>query len=350
MSGTGAAPAAIPDQVLRHLTSVRALREGGHRTVLRLEPDHLGEVTVTVDVRSGAVRMAVSGGAEALAAVREGLGHLRTSLADSGLNLGDVSLRSDASGTSAAPAASTGPGADGRAPGSGPRPDAGAGSRGRPAPAGPPAQLERCAEAPLLDAGGGRVSGSATPEPEPAAGAGDRPGRLDVRVSHRRNRDPGTAGPHHSSHPTGGSMTSVGSTTGTSPNPTTGSTSAVATSSTSMDQDTFLKLLVAQLKYQDPSNPADATQFLSETAQFTVVQKLEALSTLDQQVLDTTRSQSAAGLIGKQVTYTDYSGTARTGTVTGTTLGSKPTLTVDGTQVSFDSVTAVGTVTSTTTG
>ncbi|MGZ4611846.1 MAG: flagellar hook assembly protein FlgD [Kineosporiaceae bacterium] len=145
-------------------------------------------------------------------------------------------------------------------------------------------------------------------------------------------------------------MTSVGSTTGTSPNPTTGSTSAGATSSTSMDQDTFLKLLVAQLKYQDPSNPADATQFLSETAQFTVVQKLEALSTLDQQVLDTTRSQSAAGLIGKQVTYTDFSGTTRTGTVTGTTLGSKPTLTVDGTQVSFDSVTAVGTVTPTTTG
>ena len=113
-----------------------------------------------------------------------------------------------------------------------------------------------------------------------------------------------------------------------------------------MDQDTFLKLLVAQLKYQDPSNPADATQFLSETAQFTVVQKLEALSNLDQQVLDAAKAQSAAGLIGKQVTYTDYSGASRTGTVTGTTLGSKPTLTIDGTEVPLDSVTAVGTVAS----
>jgi flagellar basal-body rod modification protein FlgD len=149
-------------------------------------------------------------------------------------------------------------------------------------------------------------------------------------------------------------MTSVGSTTTATPTTSTtapGSSSAASVaSSTSMDQDTFLKLLVAQLKYQDPSNPADATQFLSETAQFTVVQKLEALSALDQQVLDTTRSQSAAGLIGKQATYTDVSGTTRSGTVTGTTLGSRPTLTIDGTDVSFDSVTAVGTVTTKSTG
>jgi flagellar basal-body rod modification protein FlgD len=142
-------------------------------------------------------------------------------------------------------------------------------------------------------------------------------------------------------------MTSVATTTSASTAASaaapTGSPSS-ASGTSSIDQDTFLKLLVAQLKYQDPSNPADATQFLSETAQFTVVQKLEALSTLDQQVLDATRSQSAAGLIGKQVTYTDYSGTTRTGTVTGTTVGSKPTLTIDGTEVPLDNVGAVGTV------
>ena len=57
----------------------------------------------------------------------------------------------------------------------------------------------------------------------------------------------------------------------------------------SFDKDTFLKLLVAQLKYQDPTNPTDATQFMSQTAQFTMVEKLDALSTLDQQVLDASR-------------------------------------------------------------
>ena len=132
---------------------------------------------------------------------------------------------------------------------------------------------------------------------------------------------------------------STGSTTGTG-SPGTSTTGV----SKDFDKDTFLKLLVAQLKYQDPTNPTDATQFMSQTAQFTVVEKLDALSTLDQKVLDATRGQSAAALIGRQVTYTDYSGTSRTGTVTGTTFGSQnPTLTVDGKQVALDAVTAVGT-------
>ena len=51
-----------------------------------------------------------------------------------------------------------------------------------------------------------------------------------------------------------------------------------AKSSNKLDQDTFLKLLVAQMKYQDPSNPADATQFLTQTAQFTQVEKLGAIA------------------------------------------------------------------------
>ena len=140
---------------------------------------------------------------------------------------------------------------------------------------------------------------------------------------------------------TGMSVTGAGSTGSTTGTGSTGSTAGV---SKDFDKDTFLKLLVAQLKYQDPTNPTDATQFMSQTAQFTVVEKLDALSTLDQKVLDATRGQSAAALIGRQVTYTDYSGTSRTGTVTGTTFGSQiPTLTVDGKQVALDAVTAVGT-------
>ena len=137
-------------------------------------------------------------------------------------------------------------------------------------------------------------------------------------------------------------VTGAGSTTGT--NGTNGTGASTPTASKDFDKDTFLKLLVAQLKYQDPTNPTDATQFMSQTAQFTVVEKLDALSALDQKVLDATRAQSAASLIGRQVTYTDYSGTSRTGTVSGTTFGSQnPALTIDGTQVALDAVTAVGT-------
>jgi flagellar basal-body rod modification protein FlgD len=111
-----------------------------------------------------------------------------------------------------------------------------------------------------------------------------------------------------------------------------------------LGQDAFLKLLVAQMKYQDPSNPTDPTQFLTQTAQFTVVEKLQALSDLNQQVLDASKAQSAAAMLGKSVTWKDFSGGSNTGVVTATTFGSQtPTLTVDGKSVSLDDITAVST-------
>jgi flagellar basal-body rod modification protein FlgD len=130
---------------------------------------------------------------------------------------------------------------------------------------------------------------------------------------------------------------------------TTATATSSSTSSTSNDQmgkDTFLKLLVAQLKYQDPSNPADATQFLSQTAQFSVVEKLADLTTLDQQMLTASQSQSAAGLIGKQISWTDSSNKTQTGVVTSATLGASPTLTVGNLTVDLSAVTSVSAVTS----
>jgi flagellar basal-body rod modification protein FlgD len=46
------------------------------------------------------------------------------------------------------------------------------------------------------------------------------------------------------------------------PSPTTGSTSNLG------NQQTFLALLVAQLKYQDPLQPQDGTAFVTQLAQF----------------------------------------------------------------------------------
>src|SRR6476659_1288176 len=68
-------------------------------------------------------------------------------------------------------------------------------------------------------------------------------------------------------------------------------------------QDTFLKLLVAQLKYQDPTHPADSTQFLTQTAQFTQIETLQKIS--QQQEIQASASQmlAATSLVGRQVTY-----------------------------------------------
>ena len=39
------------------------------------------------------------------------------------------------------------------------------------------------------------------------------------------------------------------------------------------NENTFLQLLIAQLKNQDPENPADGTQFVTQLAQFTTLQE-----------------------------------------------------------------------------
>lgn len=144
--------------------------------------------------------------------------------------------------------------------------------------------------------------------------------------------------------------------TNTAATASTRSTSSSASSPTAgkdpntIDKDMFLKLLVAQLKYQDPNNATDPSEFLSQTAQFTTVEKLNALEALSQKVYDGSRQQTATAMLGRTVTYTDVSGTTRTGVVTGVSVGAEtPNLTVGGTKVSLDTVTAVDTTTTTTT-
>src|ERR687893_2657311 len=105
------------------------------------------------------------------------------------------------------------------------------------------------------------------------------------------------------------------------------------------DQDTFLKLLVAQLKYQDPSNPADSTQFLAQTAQFTQVEKLGEIA----EMLAAQQLIGASALVGRTVTYQDANGLSHTGVVTKTKLNgdSEPTLVVGNTDVQLSKVTEV---------
>ncbi|MFF5079530.1 flagellar hook assembly protein FlgD [Actinoplanes sp. NPDC000266] len=102
------------------------------------------------------------------------------------------------------------------------------------------------------------------------------------------------------------------------------------------DKDTFLKLLVAQLKYQDPSKPADSTQFLAQTAQFTQVEKLG-------EVADMLKGQQLVGassLVGKTVTYMDESGAKLTGVISAAKLNgdSEPTLRIGNTEVQLSKV------------
>jgi flagellar basal-body rod modification protein FlgD len=118
--------------------------------------------------------------------------------------------------------------------------------------------------------------------------------------------------------------------------PTTTSTSGVGNA---LDSDAFLKLLVAQMKNQDPSKPADATQFLAETAQFTAVQKMEQLAKGNAKLLSVSQTQTAASLVGRSVTWTDEQGKDKSGVVTAVTItGGLPTLEVGTSSVALDAI------------
>jgi flagellar basal-body rod modification protein FlgD len=64
--------------------------------------------------------------------------------------------------------------------------------------------------------------------------------------------------------------------------PSSSSVTAAAASSSLASQGVFLQLLIAQLKNQDPSQPTDGTQFVTELAQFTTLQEdTESATDLD---------------------------------------------------------------------
>jgi flagellar basal-body rod modification protein FlgD len=96
----------------------------------------------------------------------------------------------------------------------------------------------------------------------------------------------------------------------------TGSTSSTSGTSASDLQNTFLQLLVAQLKNQDPTNPMDSSQMTSQLAEISTVQGISnlntSLSSLSTQ-LTAGQSSQAASLIGSSVLASGNSITVASG-------------------------------------
>ena len=72
--------------------------------------------------------------------------------------------------------------------------------------------------------------------------------------------------------------------------------------SNELDQDMFLKLMLEQLKYQDPLNPMSNQDFLAQQSQFT---QLEQLTQLNETIEANSGLTQGMDLIGKEVTLMD---------------------------------------------
>jgi len=102
-----------------------------------------------------------------------------------------------------------------------------------------------------------------------------------------------------------------------------------------LNKDDFLRLLVTQLKYQDPLSPTDNQQFMAQMAQFSTVEGINNLE-------GTLGSLQGAGLIGMQVTYTGDDGTTQTGVATAIAMsGTSTTVHVGSDDVDLSRITGV---------
>lgn len=105
--------------------------------------------------------------------------------------------------------------------------------------------------------------------------------------------------------------------------PSSSSSTSSASLGSKLNEQSFLTLLSAELKYQDPLSPMNNTQFVAELAQFSQLSAVTSQTSTLKQILSAVQGNSgdimtASQLIGKTVTTTE----GKSGQVTAVTNGS----------------------------
>ena len=105
-----------------------------------------------------------------------------------------------------------------------------------------------------------------------------------------------------------------------------------STSKTAVDYQSFLKLLIAEMKNQDPTKPMDSTQYVAQLATFSQVEQSVQTNTKLDQIMQSSALSQADAIIGRSITSADGK---TTGIVASVTLASSGLIAVlqDGTQV-----------------
>ena len=110
--------------------------------------------------------------------------------------------------------------------------------------------------------------------------------------------------------------------------------------SNELGKDDFLKLLITQLSNQDPTNPMENTEFISQMAQFSSLEQMTNMSTSFSKMASFINSSEAASTLGKTVEL-NIGDTTTTGIVEGATRGENPQILVNGMYYSMDKIAAI---------
>ena len=113
-----------------------------------------------------------------------------------------------------------------------------------------------------------------------------------------------------------------------------------------LGKDDFLRLLITQLKYQDPISPVDDKEFIAQMAQFSSLEQMQNLNTNLSEMMLAQQKLSALGqamqMIGKEVELFTKEGESLFGKVTGVHFRSGwPEIIVDGKLYDFTEVVAI---------
>ena len=89
------------------------------------------------------------------------------------------------------------------------------------------------------------------------------------------------------------------------PGASTASAAETAARKTGLDYEMFLNLLIAQMRNQDPTEPMDATEQISQLATFSQVEQTIQTNKRLEEILQSTNLGQAAAVIGRTLTSSD---------------------------------------------
>ena len=112
------------------------------------------------------------------------------------------------------------------------------------------------------------------------------------------------------------------------------------TANQSLDKDDFMKILITQLKYQDPTEPMEDKEFIAQMAQFSSLEQMSNMSSQFTELTATLKGAQAMNLIGREVELVQGESLIQ-GTVEAVTGGAFPQLLVNGAYFDYDDITKV---------
>jgi len=105
-----------------------------------------------------------------------------------------------------------------------------------------------------------------------------------------------------------------------------------------LGKDDFLKILITQLSYQDPTAPMEDKQFIAQMAQFSTLEQMTGMAKDFSKLTSMLMGNEASGALGKNVEIRNGEDNVVQGVVQAVTRGETPLVLVNGDFYNWDSV------------